>query len=138
VGQPELAHAVISSTDPGYQGFGALEALLHEPSHAIVAPDSGAIGADLARASTELGLKPRWNLWHAILFYTSSELTRRSLASRGVSGYQPFILGMWERGYAGFRQALETHWQAYLDGKVSREAAVRQILIETTTSPAKE
>ena len=38
---------------------------------------------------------------------------------------------MYKRGFAGFRQALETHWQAYLDGKVSRGAAIRQILIET-------
>jgi hypothetical protein len=32
-----------------------------------------------------------------------------------------------------FKQPLETHWQAYLDGKVSREAALREILIETTS-----
>jgi hypothetical protein len=48
-----------------------------------------------------------------------------------VRNYQPAILGMYERGYRGYRQSLETHWQAYLDGKVSREAAIRQILIET-------
>jgi len=70
-------------------------------------------------------------VWHAILFYTSGELTRRVLATRGVRNYQPAILGMYERGYRGYRQSLETHWQAYLDGKVSREAAIRQILIET-------
>ena len=137
VGAGESAHAVISSTNPGTQGFGALESLMHEPSHAIVAPDSGAIGADLTRAAAELGVKPRWNLWHAILFYTSGELTRRALAMRGVCDYRPFMLDMYERGFAGFRQALETHWQAHLDSKVSREAAIRQILIETTT-PAKQ
>lgn len=136
VGEGESAHAVISSTNPGTQGFGALESLMHEPSHAIVAPASGAIGADLARAAAELGVKPPWNLWHAILFYTSGELTRRVLAVRGVRDYRPFMLDMYERGFAGFRQALETHWQAYLDGKISREAAIRQILIETT--PAKQ
>ena len=136
VGQGESAHAVISSTDPGYQGFGALESLMHEPSHAIVAPASGAIGADLARAAVELGVKPMSNLWHALLFYTSGELTRKALATRGVSAYQPFIANMYEGPFRGFRKALETHWQAYLDGKVSREAANRQILIET--SPAKK
>lgn len=137
VGHGESAHVVISSTDPGYQGFAALEMLMHEPSHTIVASDeSGAIGADLKRAANELGIRPMANLWHAILFYTSGELTRRSLAKRGVSNYQPFILGMYERGFRGFRQSLETHWQAYLDGKVTREAAIRQILIET--APAKK
>jgi hypothetical protein len=136
VGQGESAHVVISSTDPGYKGFAALEMLMHEPSHAIVASDeSGAIGADLKRAADELGVKPMSNLWHAILFYTSGELTRRALAKRGVRDYQPYITDMYERGFRGFRQSLETHWQAYLDGKVTREAAIRQILIETT--PAK-
>ncbi len=122
---------VVTSTEPGYQGFAALEMLMHEPSHAIVGATSGAIGTDLARAAREVSVRPYSNLWHAVLFYTSGELTRRSLARRGVRDYRPVILDMYKRGFAGFRQALETHWQAYLDGKVSREAAIRQILIET-------
>jgi hypothetical protein len=131
VGEGESAHAVISSTDPGYQGFAALEMLMHEFSHAIVAPASGAIGSDLARAAKELGIRPYSYLWHAILFYTSGELTRRALARRGVRDYRPSIAGMYERGFRGFKESLETHWQAYLNGKVSREVAIRQILIET-------
>jgi hypothetical protein len=131
VGEGDSAHVVISSTVPGNQGFAALEMLMHEPSHAIVASDSGAIGADLAKAARELGVKPPWNLWHAILFYTSSELTRRALAKRGVSDYQPVMLGMYDRGFRPFRQSLETHWQDYLDGKIEREAAIRQIVTET-------
>jgi len=136
VGEGESAHAVISSTAKGTQGFAALESLMHEPSHAVVGSVSHAIGSDLKRLSDETGLKPMANLWHAILFYTSGELTRRALARRGVSDYQPYILGMYRRGFGGFRASLETHWQAYLDGKVSREAALRQILVET--APAKK
>jgi hypothetical protein len=134
VGEGDSAHAVISSTVPGNQGFAALEILMHEPSHAIVGTTSGAIGSDLTRAAQELGVRPPTNLWHAILFYTSGELTRRALAKRGVPDYQPLMVDMYERGFRGFRQALETHWQAYLDGKVSREAAIRQILMETASA----
>jgi hypothetical protein len=137
VGHGENAHVVISSTERGYQGFLALEMLMHEPSHAIVASDeTGAIGDDLKRASDALGVRPMANLWHAILFYTSGELTRRALAKRGVSDFRPNVIDMYDRGYRGFRQPLETHWQAYLDGKVTRETAIRQILIET--SPTKK
>ena len=108
---------------------------MHEPSHVIVDSNSGAIGADLTRIAKELGVRPRYNLWHAILFYTAGELTRRALAKRGVDNYQRIIdAGMYERGFQGFKQPLETHWQAYLDGKVSREMAIREILIETTTA----
>ena len=135
VGEGDYAHTVISSTDPGYQGFRALEMLMHEPSHSIVDATSAAVGSDLAKIAKELNVKPRYNLWHAILFYTSGELTRRALARRGVV-YKPVITEMYEGPFRGFRQPLETHWQAYIDGKVSRDTAVRQILVETT--PAKK
>ena len=136
VGERESAHAVIASTEKGTQGFAALESLMHEPSHAIVDSDPEyAIGSDLKRAAAETGLKPSPNLWHAILFYTSGELTRRALARRGVRDYRPFILDMYEGPFRGLKSSLETHWQAYLDGKLSREAAVKQILVET--APAK-
>jgi hypothetical protein len=136
VGEGESAHVTVASKDNGNQGFAALETLMHEPSHAIVGSNEGAIGSDLKRLSAETGLKPMANLWHAILFYTSGELTRRALARRGVGGYRPIILDMYERGFRDYRRSLETHWQAYLDGKVSREAALRQILVET--APAKK
>jgi hypothetical protein len=45
------------------------------------------------------------------------------------------ILAMYERGFRGFRKPLETQWQAYLDGKVTRDEAIRQILIETAPPP---
>ena len=131
----EAAHVVISSTDPAGLGFRSLEAMMHEPSHVIVDASSGAIGGDLTRIGKELGLKPRYNLWHAILFYTAGETTRRALAARGVSDYQRVIdAGMYERGFQGFKQPLETHWQAFLDGRISREAALREILKATAAT----
>ncbi|HVR44234.1 MAG TPA: hypothetical protein VMS56_12410 [Thermoanaerobaculia bacterium] len=135
VGDRLSAHSVVSSRDPGYQGISALESLMHEASHAIVGTRQGAIGGDLARAATELDVEPRGNLWHAILFYTSGELTRRALAERGVSDYVPYVYrGMFERGFRGFQQPLEAHWRAYLDGEIPREEAIRRILADTTAT----
>jgi hypothetical protein len=132
------AHVVMQSQDnPGGEGFYALDSMLHEPSHAIVGDRSGAIGEDIARVTKETGVRPYANLWHAILFYTTGELTRRALDRRGIHDYKPIILQMYDRGFRGFRQSLETHWQAYLDGKESREAAIRQIVIETAPPPKK-
>ena len=132
------AHVVMQSQDnPGGEGFYALESLLHEPSHAIVGDRSGAIGDDIARVTKETGIRPYSYLWHAILFYTTGELTRRALDRRGIHDYKPIILQMYDRGFRDFRQSLETHWQAYLDGKESREAAIKQIVIETAP-PAKK
>jgi hypothetical protein len=131
VGEGDSAHAVIMSTDPGTQGFAALESLMHEPSHAIVDFNYGAIGPDLTKAGRELNVKVPYNLWHAILFYTSGELTRRALERRGVRGYKPMMLAMYAGPFRGMQQSLETHWQAYLDGKVGREEAIREIVRET-------
>jgi hypothetical protein len=136
VGDGHEVHAVIQSTDAGSQGFAALEALMHEPSHGIVAPDSGAIGADLARAAAELHVKPPYNLWHALLFYTSGELTRRVLAERGVTTYTPVIrIGMFDRQFKGFREVFDQHWRAWLDGKEARQEAMRAI-VQATSKPA--
>ena len=133
VGDGNAVHTVIQSTDAGSQGLAALEALMHEPSHGIVAPDSGAIGADLARAASELHVKPPYNLWHALLFYTSGELTRRALQARGVRDYTPVIqIGMFDRQFKGFREAFDAHWRAWLDGRTTREEAMRQIVLATS------
>lgn len=131
VGEGDSAHAVIMSTDPGTQGFAALESLMHEPSHAVVDLNSGAIGPEITKAARELNVKPPYNLWHAILFYNSGELTRRALARRGVRDYKPIITFMYAGPFRGMQPSLEQHWQAFLDGKESREDAIREIVRET-------
>ncbi len=130
-----FVHTTISSRDSGYQGFAALEMLLHEASHAILSPTTGVIGPQINALATEKRLLVPRHLWHAILFYTSGELTKRALRERGVNDYVPYAYkkGMYDRPFFGLRQPLETFWQSYLDGRMAREAAVEAIVDSTGT-----
>lgn len=133
VGEGDEIHVIQSHTDPDMQGFAALESLIHEPTHAIVAPTDGAIGADITRASNATGVEPRDNLWHALLFYTTGELTRRSFARRGID-YKPLIEHRYDGPFKGMREPFETHWRAYLDGKLPRDEAMKKVLTETSAA----
>ena len=135
VGDAESVHTIISSTEPGYAGFAALEMLMHEASHGIVAPTRGAIGADLTRAAAQTGRTPARSLWHALLFYTSGELTRRALAARGVTDYRMAIEGrLFDGPFKGMKEPFESHWRAWLDGTLARDEAIRRIVVATSPS----
>jgi len=123
-------HTRVSCLDPGQQGFASLEILFHEPSHAIVGPSFGVIGPQIQEIEQRLGVVAPQSLWHAILFYTSGELTRRALARRGVT-YEPFTTAMFEGPYRQEASAVRTHWQAFLDGTISRDQALELIVRET-------
>ncbi|HVS30391.1 MAG TPA: hypothetical protein VMS98_02950 [Thermoanaerobaculia bacterium] len=129
-------HTTISSRDPGYQGFAALEMLLHEGSHAMVGAAGGQIGPDINQKAAERRMLAPRQLWHAVIFYTSGELTRRALKQRGVE-YVPYATrgGMWDRAFTGLYPALETYWQSYIDGKMTREAAIDNLVQMTGISP---
>ena len=131
-----FVHTTISSRDPAYQGFAALEMLLHEPSHAVVGSGNGQIGPEINAMAAERRLVPPRQLWHAILFYTSGELTRRALKTRGVD-YTPYAHkhGMFDRSFSGLRDPLETYWQSYLEGKMTRASAIDNIVQVTGIAP---
>jgi len=74
------------------------------------------------------------DLWHAILFATSSELTRRVLRNRGVADYKPTVYGMYERAWPQYREPIEKYWIAYLDDRMTFDAAIGQI-VEASTRP---
>lgn len=126
-------HTTISSRDGGYQGFASLEMLMHEASHQIVDPTIGPLGNALARESEKLGIEPPPDLWHALLFYTSGELTRRALLSRGVNAYTSYAYrqGLFDRSWSQYRSALETTWQEFLDGKRTRDDAIAALVAAT-------
>lgn len=119
----------ISSRDPGYAGLAALEAVMHESSHSIAGPNRDTtVGAAILEASAKAGVAVPSELWHAILFATSSELTRRWLAARGAAEYQPFSLDLFTRVWPHYRDAVETYWFPYLSGQGTLEDAVAKIV----------
>ena len=124
-GDVKVTHTTISSLHPNYRGVFALEMMLHESSHGVF--DEELVG-DRAK---KLGLEAPPNLWHAILFYTSGELTRRFLGTRGIDDYKPVAhaAGVFKRGdNPRYVPLLETTWQQHIDGKLSLDDAISSMI----------
>jgi len=113
----------MSCRDEGYQGLRALEMLLHESSHTVVNPNRGT-----AAASKKRNIRHPHDLWHAILFATSSELTRRYLAERGTK-FIPSSEDLFTRAWPFYRTAVENHWYPYLlGGSGTLEEAIDRVV----------
>jgi hypothetical protein len=125
-GDAKITHTTLSSHDSSYRGFAALEMLFHESSHGVI---DEPLVADRAKKTT---VEPApEGLWHAILFYTSGELTKRVLATRGVTDYVPYAYGHgnYKRGlWPHYLPWIEKYWQLHIDGKLSRDEAIDLIL----------
>ncbi|HEX8172693.1 MAG TPA: hypothetical protein VF824_19305 [Thermoanaerobaculia bacterium] len=121
----DLYLTTVASRVPGIQGFSALELLFHEPLHHLDTLFDGMLAAAAKRANVPVP----GNLSHAILFYTVGDATRRALAARGTS-YTPYAYatGVHKRAWPELLPLLEEHWQAYLDGKLTRDDALAKIL----------
>jgi hypothetical protein len=113
-------HVMISSTDPGYGGYAALEMLFHERSHAW-----GRMLFDgVTEAATAQGVKVPRQLSHAILFYTAGDLTARELKQHGVAYKHYAEGGLYDRLCGtGCGEKLSAQWGPYLDGKRTRPEA---------------
>ncbi len=117
-------HITISSIAPGNQGASALEILFHEASHSLIEHVEKALSAE---AAAQNKLFQRRAFWHAVLFYTAGELTRRRL-----DGYTPYAIknGLYDRGWAGALPVLEKDWKPYLDGKIDFTTAVQRMVAD--------
>lgn len=128
VGRAAGVITTMSSRDTGYQGMRALEMLLHESSHAVVNPYRGTVAAAIAAAAKRRGFDPPHDLWHAILFATSSELTRRLLSERGAPQYVPTSEDLFTRVWPKYREPIKKYWFAYLDGQGTLEDAIDKVV----------
>ena len=106
-------HVTISSSEASLQGPAALEMLFHEASHS----DLSNLFQRVKQAASAQQVDVPPQLWHAVLFYTAGELTRRELAAHGTT-YKEYAD---ERLYtnlcgAGCRARIVEHWGPRLDG----------------------
>ena len=97
---------------------------MHEPLHALVEPLMAALQRHAAAQGQ--GKRPPRQLWHAIIFYTAGELTRRAIPQ-----HVPYAVanGIWNREpWSAFRKALDEHWRPYLDGQITFDEALHRLL----------
>lgn len=122
------AHTTIEAANPQYQGDMAFEMLFHEASHARQL--GGTFADSLYREARSQNAQVPRDLLHVVIFYTAGELTRRELGMMGDAHYMPFAYryqvysGGWER----LRNAVVAHWQPYLDGSVTYDAAIAALV----------
>lgn len=113
-------HITISSMDPSYRGARALEMVFHEASHGFSALSEG---VREAAARQHVEVPPR--LWHAVLFYTAGELTRRELQAHGIA-YQEYATPEIYASLCGddCRARIVRYWTPRLDGRQSMADAL--------------
>lgn len=125
-------HIMVSSTDPRTQALAALETLFHEASHAMVGRSFGTVSEALAREGRAQNKTIPDDLWHALIFYTTGEIVRRTLAKNGVADYSPYAYhnGLYARlpAWQKYQRAFEQYWQSYLDGKTSFNDAIASLV----------
>jgi hypothetical protein len=116
----------ISSVDERDQGYAGLEILFHESSHALIHKVRTALNAKFEAQKKPI---PR-DLWHALLFYTTGEIVRRTLAAGGFKDYVPYAYanGLYDRGWKQYQQPLEREWQPYIEGKADFDTALTRLV----------
>jgi hypothetical protein len=119
----------VSSRDPRNQGETSLEILFHEASHALAEPVRDAIARECRAQNKPI---PR-ELWHALLFYTTGEMVRHSLAAPATergAGYEPYAYrqGLYVRDWQNYERALDQFWRPYLEGRSEFSRAIAQLV----------
>ena len=121
-------HTTFSSSGTQLQDLSGFETLFHEASHSFASTMTDALFAECGAEKKQCG-----DLWHAVLFYTAGVETRRALPSADQANFTPYAYryGLYDRGdYPKYRRVLETHWQAYLDGKTDFASAVHSMVAD--------
>jgi hypothetical protein len=117
---------VMSSLDPETRGSSGLEIVFHEGMHQW----DDSVFLLLREHARSFGRLVPNGLSHAMIFYTAGDAVKRTVAN-----HVPYAetAGMWQRDPGHFHQALVTAWQPHLDGRTSRDDALRELVRLTAT-----
>jgi hypothetical protein len=121
---PPPGHIWVSSSRADYQApADALELVFHEASH-LLAGSPLFVELESAGRAAERALPPL--LWHAVLFYTTGEAVRRTLASAGEPEHTPLIYAL--NIFGEVRDPIAAAWSPYLDGERSLPEAATALV----------
>ena len=117
---------VVSSLDEAIRAVYGLETIFHEGMHQW----DDQISQSLREKATHLSKVVPKDLSHAMIFFTAGEAVRRVFPN-----HIPYAdkFGIWQRGLGPFKTALEHEWKPYLDGRVSRDEALAELIKQTGT-----
>lgn len=119
------AHTQASTSSRRNTGDAPLELLLHEATHA--ARMETHIQSMIEQECARQKLAVPQNLWHAMIMYTSGAVARLELARSGNLDYVPY--GYRYNQYTpAERSAFERDWQPWVDGKVSLQQALHDLV----------
>ncbi len=110
------------------EGAAAFETVFHEASHTLM-DRSDPVRQALETAAKKIDLSLPNDLWHVVLFYTTGEAVRSILNERGEPDYSPMLYEIFKRdGWVEYREALETHWLPYVNGKKTLAEAAMNLI----------
>jgi hypothetical protein len=122
---------VMSSQNPELQGLHGFETAFHEGMHQWDEQIFEALRQQAIKANKFF---PR-SVSHSLIFFTAGEAVRRVVPSH-VPYAEKF--GVWQRGLAPMKAALEETWKPYLDGRGTRDEAFTAVVIRTAVDPPKK
>lgn len=124
----------ISSSEEGNRGYRALEIVFHESSHGLGLFPVLIEPLNQTAAEQKVTVPPQ--LWHAILFFTAGEITRRELSAHGIDYTEYAGAGLYKNLCGtGCRDKIAEHWTPHLDGKRSIADALSALVASLNGKP---
>jgi hypothetical protein len=124
---PETVAVIASQagdTQEGQDDF--VELVFHEPTHAVILHDRGAVAETIAAAGRALGVEPPRHLWHAIQFYFVGMAVHEQMTAQGRADYEIYMRR--NDVFTHLHELVFRSMPDYVAGKASLRQAVEKAL----------